>query len=49
MSTESLLDAMLKHDRFHNQNAMVPGIAQRAVDNGYDSLTAKQQAVLDPF
>ncbi|MEP8557343.1 hypothetical protein ABKW12_20780 [Enterobacter hormaechei] len=49
MSTESLLDAMLKHDRFHNQNAMVPGIAQRAVDNGYDSLTEKQQAVLYPF
>lgn len=45
MSTESLLDAMLQHDRFHNQNTMVTGIAQRAVDHGYDSLSAKQKAV----
>ncbi|EOI3433660.1 hypothetical protein ACMSW4_003869 [Cronobacter sakazakii] len=49
MSTESLLDAMLQHDRFHNQNTMVTGIAQRAVDHGYDSLSAKQKAVLEPF
>ncbi|MBJ9640709.1 hypothetical protein I5520_01690 [Citrobacter sp. FDAARGOS_156] len=49
MSTESLLITLIKHDRFHEANAMVPGIAQLAVDKGYDNLSAKQKAVLDPF
>ncbi|EKT6267682.1 hypothetical protein [Enterobacter roggenkampii] len=49
MSTESLLNTMLEHDRFHGQDAMVAGIAQRAVNNGYESLTPRQKAVLVPF
>ncbi|WP_338458127.1 hypothetical protein [Pantoea sp. Nvir] len=49
MSTESLLESMLNHDRFHNQDSMVSGNAQRAVDNGFYSLSDKQKAVLAPF
>lgn len=49
MSTESLLETMLKHDRFHDQDSMVSGIAQRAIANGFDSLTSRQKAVLTPF
>lgn len=49
MSLESLLKTMLEHDRFHNQNSMVSGIAQRAVNNGFSSLSAAQKAVLEPF
>jgi len=49
MSTESLLESMLNHDRFHDQDAMVSGIAQRAVNNGFNSLSEKQKAVLSPF
>ncbi|UHD38421.1 hypothetical protein LT989_07110 [Citrobacter portucalensis] len=49
MSTESLLDTMLEHDRFHDQDTMVAGIAQRAVNIGYENLTPRQKAVLVPF
>ncbi|WP_313098709.1 hypothetical protein [Atlantibacter hermannii] len=49
MSTESLLSTLIKYDRFHGANPMVPGIAQLAIDKGYDHLSAKQKAVLEPF
>lgn len=49
MSTESLLESMLNHDRFHDQDDMVSGIAQRAVDNGFGSLSDRQKAVLTKF
>ena len=46
MSTESLLATMIKYDRFHAEDSMVSGIAQLAVDKGYDNLSARQKAVL---
>lgn len=49
MSNESLLKTMLDHDVFANEDQMVPGIAQRAVDHGYDSLSPAQKHVLSPF
>jgi hypothetical protein len=49
MSTESLLESMLKYDRFHGQNSMVSGIAKSAIDKGFDNLSSKQKALLAPF
>lgn len=49
MSTESLLNTLIKYDRFHGANQMVSGIAQLAVDKGYDSLSAKQKSVIAPY
>jgi len=49
MSTESLLSTLIKYDRFHGANQMVPGIAQLAVDKGYENLSGKQKLVLEPY
>jgi len=43
-----ILKALIEHDHFNDEGSMAEGIARRAIDKGYDSLTAKQQAVLDP-
>lgn len=44
---EKILSIQLDRDIFHNEEQLVSGIAQRAVGNGYDSLTEKQQDVLN--
>ncbi|WP_343463490.1 hypothetical protein [Pantoea sp.] len=49
MSNESLLKTMLDHDVFVMEDKKVPGIAQLAVDKGYDTLSAAQKHVLSPF
>ncbi|HHN8406730.1 hypothetical protein [Morganella morganii] len=49
MSTESLLSTMLEYDFFYNQDSMVSGIAQRAIDNGFNTLSEAQKRVLNPF
>lgn len=49
MSTESLLATMIKHERFGDQNLMASGIAQKGVSKGFDCLTDKEKAVLEPF
>ncbi|WPD00375.1 hypothetical protein [Proteus terrae] len=49
MSTESLLSTMLKHDFFHGHEQKVSGIAQLAVDNGFNTLSIAQKNVLAPF
>ncbi|MFC6377565.1 hypothetical protein [Tatumella sp. UCD-D_suzukii] len=49
MSNESLLSTMLDHDFFHGQDDKVSGIAMRAVDHGFDTLSVLQQRVLKPF
>lgn len=46
---ESLLSTMLSHDAFHNEDAKVSGIAQLAVDKGFDTLSPLQKRVLNPF
>ena len=46
---EDILSIELEQDIFHNQDRKVSGIARRAVDNGWDSLSESQQAVLVPF
>lgn len=45
---EKILSHQLEHDVFHNLDDKVKGIAQRAVDQGYNSLTPKQKAVINP-
>ena len=49
MSNESLLRTMFDHDVFANEEKKVFGIAQRAVDEGYDTLTPAQKSVLSPY
>lgn len=44
-----ILVALIKHDMFQNEDAMVTGIAQKAIDNGFDNLSVRQKAVLEPF
>lgn len=46
---QDVLVALLAHDEFHNQDPMVSGIAQRAIDFGLEQLSERQQAVLKPF
>lgn len=43
---ERILSIQLDRDIFHNEAPLVAGIAQLAIDKGYDSLTEKQQDVL---
>lgn len=40
---------MLDQDVFANEDQKVSGIAQRAVDHGYDALSPVQKHVLSPF
>lgn len=46
---ESLLKTMLECDAFYEADGMVSGIAKAAIANGYNNLSVKQQAVLEPF
>lgn len=46
---ERLLRTLQEHGAFDDQDQMVGGIAQRAIDNGYDTLSVAQQRVLAPF
>lgn len=46
---EEILSEQLKRDEFYNEEDMVSGIAKRAVDKGWDSLTEAQKRVLKPF
>lgn len=44
-----ILKALIAQDHFRNKDGIVDGIARRAIDKGYDSLSEKQQDVLRPF
>lgn len=46
---DEILAMQLKQDVFHNEEQKVSGIAQLAVDRGFDTLTPGQQAVVRPF
>ena len=46
---EQLLVTLIKFDAFCNAGSMVEGIAKRAIDEGYETLSVKQKAVLTPF
>lgn len=46
---ESLIKTMLDCDAFHEADNMVSGIAKAAVAKGFDNLSVRQQAVLEPF
>lgn len=46
---EKVLAAQFARDRFHAEEQKVSGIAQRAIDHGYASLSPAQQAVIAPF
>ena len=47
--TESILRRQIDGGVFENEAQMVGGLAQRAVDDGYDTLSAGQKRVLEPF
>lgn len=49
MTTEALLRKLIEVDKFNKAPPMVAGIAQRAIDFGYNQLSKKQQEVLTPF
>lgn len=44
-----VLEALIKHDEFYNEDTIVSGLAQKAVDTDFDQLSDKQKAVLQPF
>ncbi|EIX6432659.1 hypothetical protein MKU92_001533 [Salmonella enterica] len=46
---ESILRIQLDRDVFHGEEQMVSGIAQLAVDRGFNSLSPRQKIVLEPF
>ncbi len=46
---ENLLETLLKHDAFHNEDSKVAGIAKLAVDRGFSTLSPAQKSVLTPF
>ena len=46
---ESLLNTMLNCDAFYHEDGKVSGIAKLAVTKGFDSLSAPQKRVLQPF
>lgn len=46
---QEIFAALIAHDAFHDEDQMVQGIAQRAVDHGFETLSARQQAVVSPF
>ncbi|MEG2268163.1 MAG: hypothetical protein RSA84_12330 [Acinetobacter sp.] len=47
--TEDILRIQLENDIFHDEDQMVSGIARLAVDQGFNSLSARQKHVLEPF
>lgn len=47
--TEDILRHQLEIDAFYNEEQMVSGIARRAVDQGYESLSGAQRRVLQRF
>ncbi|MEI9598040.1 hypothetical protein V5030_02130 [Moellerella wisconsensis] len=47
--TERILNYQITHGIFDGEEHMVRGIAQRAVDNGFASLSSSQQSVIEPF
>ncbi|OSN01303.1 hypothetical protein [Lonsdalea populi] len=47
--TEDILRIQLEKDIFYHEKQMVSGIAQLAIDNGFNSLSTRQQQVLKPF
>ncbi|MGF1903546.1 hypothetical protein [Aliivibrio salmonicida] len=49
MIIEKLLTTLIEIDKFHNSSTMVSGIAQLAIDKGYNLLSDKQKAILKPF
>ena len=50
MSVEQkVLDILLKNGSLDEEDQKVRGIAQLAVDNGYDHLSALQRKVVQPF
>jgi len=46
---EKVLAAQFDRGGFEGEDSKVSGIAQRAIDHGYSSLSAAQQAVITPF
>lgn len=46
---EEILSEQLKADEFHNEDSKVSGIAQLAVDRGWNTLSPAQKSVLRPF
>lgn len=46
---ENLIRTLIEHSAFDNEESKVNGIAQLAVDKGYDSLSILQKRVLTPF
>ncbi|WP_345874551.1 hypothetical protein [Shewanella algae] len=49
MTTERILGKLIELGRFDNEEQKVSGIAQHAIDKGYDSLSGAQKRVLAPF
>ena len=43
----NVLAELFRVDALHEESGIVVGIAQRAVDNGFEALTPKQQAVIE--
>ncbi|WP_345882398.1 hypothetical protein [Shewanella algae] len=46
---EDILTIQLRNDEFYEHDNRCAGIAQLAVDRGYNTLTDAQQRVLSPF
>lgn len=46
---EKLLGILKAHDAFTDEDQKVGGIAQRAIDYGFDTLSEAQKDVLEPF
>jgi hypothetical protein len=48
-TNEAILENLLGRDAFHAEEKKVSGIAQKAVSQGYHSLTVPQLAVISPW
>ena len=46
---ENVLRVLVDHGAFDNEESKVSGIAQLAIDRGYESLSVLQKRVLEPF
>ncbi|EKN4936369.1 TPA: hypothetical protein SJ155_000908 [Yersinia enterocolitica] len=46
---DEILAIQLKNDTFYNEDGKVSGIANLAVDKGFNTLSAAQKRVLTPF
>ncbi|MCL1122264.1 hypothetical protein N7V09_01885 [Shewanella seohaensis] len=49
MTTERILEKLLEFGRLNDEDQKVSGIAQLAIDKGYENLSPAQQRVLIPF